>query len=128
MASWFLCIPADDRVATRSDSLRSCAFQRKFLAVILVFLSLGLVSLGIKVPHVRGFSSPAKPKPSPRAVVQNQIKTCKQLVANPDTVGAVTRTVFVFLASQPLLHEVLPYCGHVEIVHCIPSRASPRLS
>ncbi len=108
--------------------MRSCASQRRFLTVVLVLLSLGLVSLGIKVPTVRGISSPVKPKPSPRAVVQNQIETCKQLVSSPDTACAVALPVLAFLTTEPLFREIPPCRGHVGIVPGIPSRASPYLS
>lgn len=110
--------------------LRSRTVQKRLLSTLLVLITLCLVSMGIRVPTVAGISSSAKPKPSPRAVIQNQIKTCKQIIKK-----LCDECTFVRFHSPapPLLELCLfepagPHCLHVEIVRCIPSRAPPLLS
>jgi hypothetical protein len=53
-------------------------FRRKFQQIILLPIIIGLLTFGIKLPDLTGCSSGNKPKPRPRAIIQNQIKSCKQ--------------------------------------------------
>lgn len=46
----------------------------------MVVLAISLTSLGIKLPSAPGISSTFKPKPRPRAIIKNQITTCKQII------------------------------------------------
>jgi hypothetical protein len=57
------------------------AFSKSCFVMILVAVSIGLVTLGMRLPSLTGLSAaPGKPKPRPRAVIQQQVKTFKQAV------------------------------------------------
>jgi len=59
------------------------AVNRRAVILMLLILTVSLISLGLKLPSLAGVSSNSgKPKPRPRAVIQNQIKTCKQMVTS----------------------------------------------
>jgi hypothetical protein len=51
------------------------------LVIVLVFVPvfLGLISLGIRLPVLAGYVK-SGPKPRPRALIQNQIKSCKEKI------------------------------------------------
>ena len=51
--------------------------NKTLLLTILIPMVLGLLAVGIRVPDFPGLSS-GKVKPRPRAVIKNQISTCKQ--------------------------------------------------
>jgi hypothetical protein len=61
-------------------------FNKLHIVLVLMAITMGLVSLGIKLPSVPGISSSSKPKPRPRAIIVNQIiktkSTLKALVLN----------------------------------------------
>jgi hypothetical protein len=64
-----------------------------------VFLTLGFISLGINLPSLSGLSSSAKPKHRPRAIVNNQIKTCKNVIKHIGTSSAIVRDAQVQLPN-----------------------------
>ena len=63
--------------------------SRKISAAVLIPLVLiGMTSLGMRLPSIAGFSS-GGPKPRPRAVLQTQVKKCKdQINKHAPDVGA----------------------------------------
>ncbi|HZV80723.1 MAG TPA: hypothetical protein VFF53_00990 [Geobacteraceae bacterium] len=68
--------------------------NRKTVFLFLVLLTISLVSLGVRIPYSIGISSSsAKPKPRPRAIIENQIKTCKQAIKDIFTPVAVLERV-----------------------------------
>jgi len=89
--------------------------NRKTVGLFLVLLTISLVSLGVRIPYSCGISSnSAKPKPRPRAVIENQIATCKQvindshsLVALLETMPALTMVAFLF-THPPLVESISP--------------------
>ncbi len=104
--------------------------KKQFIAGVLVILSLGLVSLGIRLPTTPGLSSASvKPKPRPRAVIRNQTKTCKEIVKN---MGPLCASVHGVCLSCPTFcsAEEAVYSGmfHADLASSTPSRASPSLS
>jgi hypothetical protein len=56
--------------------------KRGGIAVILIVVTLGLISLGTKLPAFSGVLTSGTPKPRPRAIIQNHIKSCKQTIEN----------------------------------------------
>jgi hypothetical protein len=70
--------------------MRSYTFKVNTVLFILVILTLGLVSLGMRLPNLNGFSSSSKPKPRPRAILKTQIKACKESIKSQDN----TKTIF----------------------------------
>lgn len=66
--------------------------HRKAVFIALVILTISLTSLGVRVPWGVGISSSSTPKPRPRAVIQNQIKTCKQLMQDIPSTLAILDT------------------------------------
>jgi hypothetical protein len=99
-------------------------FLRKIsVSFIIVFLALGFVSLGIRLPTLPGLSSPAKPKPRPRAIVDNQIKTCKNVINSIDTSSAVVRHAHL---QMPDMHgtPVFTKTSVLHSFHFIPKRFS----
>src|SRR6185369_6477909 len=60
--------------------LRHIYSNRKTTIFFLILLTVSLASLGIRLPWHAGISSSSgKPKPRPRAVIQCQSKTAKQI-------------------------------------------------
>jgi hypothetical protein len=53
--------------------------KKVVIVLVLVPLFLGLISLGVRLPSLGGFVN-SGPKPRPRALVQNQIKNCKEKI------------------------------------------------
>ena len=79
------------------------------IAVILVLVTLGLVSLGTKLPSFAGVSKQGTPKPRPRAVIQNHIKSCKQ------TIERNHRLIDVPTDLPPSNHVCQPQSHHVHL-------------
>lgn len=75
------------------------------------------------------FSGAHKPKPRPRAIIQNQIKTCKESVKKQGTMCAILPIVAVLLPSPACgHHDPSPPSSHQAVSFCIPSRGPPSLS
>lgn len=85
--------------------------NRKTSIFILLLVTVSLTTLGVKMSGLSGISSGSgKPKPRPRAVIQNQIKTCKQVVKTlADTVACGLPHNGVVVASQPLAQPLHPF-------------------
>lgn len=81
--------------------------NRKSICFVLVLLTLGLVSLGVRLPWSSGWSSsPAKPKPRPRAIVQNQINSCKQVINDYNPFAAILPPAHFIALPAPLVPSV----------------------
>jgi hypothetical protein len=96
---------------------------------ILLVLTVSLTSLGIRLPSLAGLSSNSgKPKPRPRAVINNQIKTCKQVVKSlADPVVFLPEKFFTVETPQA---EQIPFLFPTPIYSCTflpdsPSRSPP---
>lgn len=70
------------------EVLLTARVQRKTVFIALVILTISLASLGVRVPWGVGISSSATPKPRPRAIIQNQIKTCNQVMQDIPSIFA----------------------------------------
>jgi short subunit fatty acids transporter len=84
--------------------------KRKTVCIALALLTISLASLGVRLPWHVGVSSSAKPKPRPRAIIQNQIKTCKQVMQDIPTAFAILAdppaiTIPVILVLPIAVHE-----------------------
>jgi hypothetical protein len=96
--------------------------------IILIAISIGLISLGVRLPTLAGISSsPGKPKPRPRAIIQHSIKSCKVTTATAAPMLATIDTVTVIClpAARDLLHPVVPVAFHHPIAATKLSRAPP---
>ena len=106
--------------------------NRKTVCFLLVLLTVSLTFLGIRFPRSAGLSSSSsKPKPRPRAVIQNQIKTCKQVI-NDLSDGFATPTDPFNVAVQ-VTNRVLPAFSNITIPDTTvpnqyPSRAPPAVA
>lgn len=95
-----------------------------YVSLILVFLTLGLVTSGMRLPSLPGLSSSsAKPKPRPRAIVKNQVKPCYESNKKVGTAPAV-----VWLAHVPLLNtdgtSIFTKTSILPPFHFVPTRFS----
>jgi hypothetical protein len=93
----------------RDTKLFFVAINRKIVSLVLVLLTISLVTLGVRIPWSTGISSStAKPKARPRAIIENQIKTCKQVIKEISTPLAVLEAssavvaVTFFISHAPL--------------------------
>lgn len=103
-----------------------------YVSLILVFLTLGLVTLGMRLPSLMGLSSSSsKPKPRPRAIVKNQIKPCYE---SNKKVGTAASAVVLHVHVQLLNTDGTSIFTKTSILpsfHFIPnrfSRAPPSIS
>jgi hypothetical protein len=117
---------------TYSPLSKGLVVNRRAVIFVLMILTVSLISLGVRLPTLSGVSSNSgKPKPRPRAVIQNQIKTCKQIVTSfADAVAVLPGTGFKVEIPQT---EKLKSLSHINTCFCIfitanPSRASPTYS
>jgi len=106
--------------------------SRRAVIFILLLLTVSLTSLGLRLPSLAGVSSNSgKPKPRPRAVIQNQIKTCKQMITSlADAADFLPEKFFTVEAPQA---EGFISLFPVNIIRCTllsdtPSRAPPSLA
>lgn len=73
---------------------------RASIFIILIAVSIGMISLGMRLPSLSGLSSSSgKPKPRPRAIVQNQIKQCKQQTVHTSPPALATIDEFTISIS-----------------------------
>lgn len=85
------------------------AVNRKTGFLVLVLLTISLASLGMRLPWSSSISSSSgKPKLRPKAIIENQIKTCKQvikditpLIAVLERFPAITRTTVPIRYTAP---------------------------
>lgn len=83
--------------------------SRKTVCLLLAILTISLTSLGVRVPWSSGISSSSgKPKPRPRAIIQNQIKTCKQVMQDIPSAVAIPVNPPAIAASAILLLPLVP--------------------
>lgn len=103
--------------------------KRKTIIFFLIILGVSLTSLGVRLTAAAGISSNSvKPKPRPRAVIQTQIKTCKQLVKSfTDTLAFIPvndYAVTIHPSEQPL-QQLPEICGSAALLLSSPCRAPP---
>ena len=97
---------ASDRVYiyTMCQRRRYCSVlrQRKSTIFLLIILTVSLTTLGIRLPGPTGISANScKPKPRHRAVIQNQIKTCKQIIKSlSDSPELIPERFFLVVSSE----------------------------
>jgi len=84
---------------------------RKSIVLVLAMLCISLTALGIRLPWAPGISS-GKVKPRPRAIVQNQIKNCKE-------------NVLKSLAVEPALPAPIFIPSHIETANNTPLIYTP---
>lgn len=106
--------------------------SRKTVIFILLILTVGLATLGLRLPSATGVSSStAKPKPRPRAVIQNQIKTCKQIVSSlADAITFIPERDFIIDPPQSGCNLKVRLIG-IKLFTLVPvqsSRAPPAIS
>jgi hypothetical protein len=106
------------------------AFRRKSLVLIaFIPVAIALIALGVRLPRMIGVHSPG-PKPKPRAVIVNQIKTCKNILKKQGESCAVTllHPTLAPMGGMPRLaiSAFSPY--HPEHLPSLPGRSPPRFS
>jgi len=87
------------------------AFSKSCIVIILVAVSIGLVTLGMRLPSLSGLaSSPGKPKPRPRAIIQYQVKSYKQAACPLTPLVAAIQTTDCLLPepAASALHSFIP--------------------
>jgi hypothetical protein len=98
--------------------------------LVFVPVFLGLISLGVHLPALAGYVKNG-PKPRPRALVQNQIKHCKEKIDQtcqelaPDSFRYQPSSPHHPVAPSPLFTRALPDNNHRGSAA---SRAPPVLS
>jgi len=101
---------------------------RKSIILVLAMLCISLTTLGIRLPWTTGISS-GKAKPRPRAIVQNQINKCNEIVLkNISIEPALLENIFTHIhiettQSIPLIRSPKNHTFHVLFANA--SRASP---
>jgi len=101
---------------------------RKSIILVLAILCVSLTTLGVRLPWAPGISS-GKVKPRPRAIVQNQIKNCKENVLKSFAVEpALPETIFIpshieTAKNLPLIYTPIKHASTVLIANS--SRAPP---
>jgi short subunit fatty acids transporter len=93
----------------RDTKLFFATINRKAVCLVLVLLTISMVSLGFRIPWLAGISSSTpKPKARPRAIIETQIKTCKQIIKDIPTVVAVLQAApSVATTIFPIQHAPL---------------------
>jgi len=98
--------------------------NRKSIGFVIALLTLGLVALGVRLPWSSGCSSShGKPKPRPRAIVQNQIKACKQVLKDYHPFAAILPPAHVISLPATLVP-----CVALELASFPPAAQLPRSS
>lgn len=93
----------------RDTKLFFVTINRKTVSLVLVLLTISLITLGFRIPWPTGISSPTtKPKARPRAIIENQIKTCKQVIKDISTPLAV-------LEASPAVAAVIFFIQHAPL-------------
>lgn len=57
----------------------SCFIKKLVIIFVFVPIFLGLITLGVRLPSLSGYVK-SGPKPRPRALLQTQIKNCKEKI------------------------------------------------
>jgi len=104
-------------------------YSRMSISAVLIIICIGLVSLGVRLPSSTGFSSSSKPKPRPRAIIQTQIKTCKEKICQQINTALVDR---IFSFNYSCLVKTIdliesPVCNDSVLASLASSRAPPLL-
>lgn len=102
--------------------------------ILLLVITLGLVSLGIKLPNLQELaSSSSKPKPRPRAVIKTQTKSCQE--SNKKIQADLSSDTPVRNALPTVSDAVAPYGFRISLTPPVElvisnnlSRAPPSLS
>ncbi len=83
---------------------RNEAVSRKTVIFIQLILTVSLTTLGLRLPAAAGVSvDSGKPTPRPKAVINSQIKTCKQIVKPlAERVTFIPERVFIDNAPESL--------------------------
>jgi hypothetical protein len=109
----------------------SCLTKKLVIMLVSVSVFLGLISLGVSLPALAGFAK-SGPKPRPRALIQNQIKNCKEKIDTSRqelAPGSCTyhppSPLSPLRAEAPLFAQFPPQNNDRETAD---SRAPPRLS
>ncbi|HZV83097.1 MAG TPA: hypothetical protein VFF53_13115 [Geobacteraceae bacterium] len=85
--------------------------------LVFVPVFLGLISLGVRLPTLVGYVK-SGPKPRPRALIQNQIKSCKEKIDKtcqelaPDSFRCQPQSPRHLVAPSPLFTRALPENNH----------------
>jgi len=106
------------------------SLNKTAIVLVLFVVCAGLTSLGIRLPTLSGLSSSTKPKPKPRAVLTNQVKTCKAQLAKIQPLSAdFPRLNIVESESCPLVELfVPPSFSTLHAAYATPPRAPPLFS
>lgn len=102
--------------------------NRRSSLLLLIILSISLTFLGIRLPWSVGISS-GKVKPRPKAVIQNQIKSCKQIIKAFSAEPALPESIFTVTAVQRAANTpLLTILQHTASpLHNKLSRAPPQI-
>ncbi len=108
---------------------RNSSVGRKSTLLLLAILTISLIFMGIRLQWGIGISS-GKIKPRPKAVTQNQIKTCKQILKSFSADPVLPESI---LASRTDQSTVRPHFHAIHVDSSSPlltklSRAPPQPS
>jgi hypothetical protein len=104
-------------------------YRKNTVILVIVTIFISLVTFGMRTPSMAGLYS-GKPKPRPRAVLQNQIKTCKENLKKAVALQAdAALSRFITIAYTPFTLILSPACNIPPYIshgksHAL-SRASP---
>lgn len=102
--------------------------NRRTVCFVLVVLTISLTSLGVRIPNHAGLSSSSsKPKPRPRAIIENQIKTCKQVIKDAVTPVAVLDKPPAPVVAAFFIHHLALQSSVSSLLHIVQqhTRAPP---
>jgi hypothetical protein len=109
--------------------LQAISSNRKTAVFFLILLTISMASLGIRLPWYTGIlSGSGKPKPRPRAIIQGQSKTAKQVFNGiSDSPAIVPENVVNIVSSEVLtIVSIFSTDQHLSVSHLdISSRAPP---
>lgn len=98
--------------------------NKNAICLILVLLTISLASLGVRLPWATGISSSSgKPKPRPRAIIENQIKNCKQIIKSLPASIAVLEKELAIVLTVNLISWIVFCCVSVPVTN-LPVRSS----
>jgi hypothetical protein len=102
------------------------SLNKAVIVLVLVVVGAGLTSLGMRLPALPGLSAPLKPKPQPRAVLKNQVSTCKGQLNKAAQPKLAIQGTFITLAGSAPLPTVSTLLPESAVFMQFASPGSPR--
>lgn len=107
--------------------MNSVLRHKRYFVLVFAVVALSLVSLGARLPQLKGLTYGGKPKPRARAVVQTQVTVCKECIEHQiQQCEVVSGIVLPSVVAGHLPASPAPLIGDfVTLRICIPARAPP---